>query len=205
MKKWVKVALLSAAISVVAILGGCTSASSVNYTDPTAVDTLSTNFSSTDLQTITSGMVNSLSTSPLISNAYKQNGGPLIIYVDNIQNNTDQHIDTGMISDAITSQILNTGLFQLVDMKAMAAAKKQLDFQAYSGMVDQSKAVQLGTMTGAQYMMYGNIANITQQNSSQQSVFYQITLSLMDLKSGLIVWQNTQQIRKVATKKAIGW
>jgi len=205
MKKWVKVALLSAAISVVAILGGCTSASSVNYTNPTAVDTLSTNFSSTDLQTITSGMVNSLSTSPLISNAYKQNGGPLIIYVDNIQNNTDQHIDTGMISDAITSQILNTGLFQLVDMKAMAAAKKQLDFQAYSGMVDQSKAVQLGTMTGAQYMMYGNIANITQQNSSQQSVFYQITLSLMDLKSGLIVWQNTQQIRKVATKKAIGW
>jgi len=205
MKNRFKIVLLAGVAMIIAILGGCSSASSVNYTDPTAVDTLSTNFSSTDLQMITSGMVNSLSTSPLIANAYKQNGGPLIIYVDSIQNNSDQHIDTSMISDAITSQILNTGLFQLVDMNAMAAAKKQLDFQAYSGMVDQSKAIQLGTMTGAQYMMFGNIANITQQNTSQQSVFYQITLSLMDLKSGLIVWQNTQQIRKVATKKAIGW
>ncbi|MCX5774030.1 MAG: penicillin-binding protein activator LpoB [Fusobacteria bacterium] len=205
MKNWIKIAILGMGVSLVVILGGCTSASSVNYTDPTAVDTLSTNFSSTDLQTITSGMVNSLSTSPLIANAYKQNGGALIIYVDSIQNNTDQHIDTSMISNAITSQILNTGLFQLVDMNAMSAAKKQLDFQAYSGMVDQAKAIQLGTMTGAQYMMYGNVGNITQQNTSQQSVFYQITLSLLDLKSGFIVWQNTQQIRKIATKKAIGW
>jgi len=198
MKKSLVVGAAVAALGSLLFLGGCSSTPTVQYTDSTAVDTLSTNFSSTDLQMTTSSMVNSLVTSPMISNAYKQNGGPMIIYVDNIKNNTDQHIDTGMLSDAITSQILNSGLFQLVDMNAMAAAKKQLDFQAYSGMVDQSKAIQLGTMTGAQYMVYGNISTMNASNGSQSSVFYQITMSMMDLKSGLIVWQNTKQIRKVS-------
>lgn len=42
--------------------------------------------------------------------------GRPIVYVDNIRNKTSEHIDTESITDSITTKMLNSGKFQLVDM-----------------------------------------------------------------------------------------
>ena len=194
--------VLIAAIMLVAIYG-CNKPQ-VNYTDATAVDTVTTDFSSTDLQTISQNMLESLLSSPVITKAANKNGGTLIVCVGDVKNNTDQHIQTTMLTNAISTKMLNSGLFQLVDMKVMKKVKSQLKFQTKSGMVDPAKAVEVGRMTGAQYMLYGDISNISQRNSDGGSVFYQMTLSMVDLKSGLIVWRNIKQIRKTANRAALG-
>jgi PBP1b-binding outer membrane lipoprotein LpoB len=36
-------------------------------------------------------------------------------------------------------------------------------------------------------------------------MFYQITMKLLSIKTGAIVWQGEQQIRKVATRSTFGW
>ena len=65
--------------------------------------------------------------------------------------------------------------------------------------------VRLGKQTGAQYMLYGNLASIVKSNGKVKDVFYQLTMNLMDLRSGELVWADQQEIRKQSKKKTLGW
>ena len=54
-------------------------------------------------------------------------------------------------------------------------------------------------------MLYGNLASIVKDNGKVKDVFYQLTMNLMDLKSGELVWADQQEIRKQSKKKTLGW
>ncbi len=186
------------------LLAGCgSSGPTVSYVDPNTVDTTSINFSSTDLQTTAATMVNQMLTSPVIVNLTK-NQSP-VMYVSGLTNNTSEFIDTQAITDTISTQLIQSGKFQFVDMNKVAAIKKQLAYQNSSGMVNPATAAKIGQQVGAQYMFFGDISSITATNSSQQSQFYQITMRLMNIQTGIITWQGQQQIRKVETRKTFGW
>ncbi|MDF2529259.1 MAG: penicillin-binding protein activator LpoB [Gammaproteobacteria bacterium] len=184
-------------------LAGCSSSPTVSYVDPNSVDTTSIDFSSTDLQTTVAQMVNQMLTSPMVMQLTASNQP--VLYVQGMTNNTTEHIDTDAITDAISTRLINSGKFQFVDMSKVAAIKQQMQYQHQSGMVDQQTAVALGQQIGAQYMFYGDISSISAVNSSQQSMYYQITMKLLSIKTGVIVWQGEQQIRKVAVRKTFGW
>jgi uncharacterized protein (TIGR02722 family) len=202
MKKKLYQALLATTITTTLFLSGC-SGTTIQYTDPDAVDTTSLNFSSTDLQTTAKKMVDSLLTSPRIMKI-TQKSTP-IIWVQTVENNTNEHIDTQAITNIISTELLNSGKFNFVDMSKVTAVKDQMQYQHYSGMVAQDKAVKIGQQVGAEYMLYGDISSISARNNYQQSQYFQITLKLMDLKSGLMVWQGQKQIRKISEKSYFGW
>lgn len=196
--------LSACSIAIAIILSGCTG-TTIQYTDPDAVDTTSLNFSSTDLQTTATKMVNSMLSSPRISKITANANDLPIIWPQTIQNRTNEHIDTSAIQNSVTTELLNSGKFNLVDMNKVDAVKAQMQYQNYSGMVAPDKAVKIGKQVGAQYMLFGDISSISAQNNYQQSQFFQITMKLMDLESGLLIWQGQKQIRKVAQKSYFGW
>jgi hypothetical protein len=196
--------LSACSIAIAIILSGCTG-TTIQYTDPDAVDTTSLNFSSTDLQTTATKMVNSMLSSPRISKITANTNDLPIIWPQTIQNRTNEHIDTSAIQNSVTTELLNSGKFNLVDMNKVDAVKAQMQYQNYSGMVAPDKAVKIGKQVGAQYMLFGDISSISAQNNYQQSQFFQITMKLMDLESGLLIWQGQKQIRKVAQKSYFGW
>jgi uncharacterized protein (TIGR02722 family) len=185
------------------LLSACSSGPTVNYVDPNTVDTTSINFSSTDLQTTAASMVNQMLASPVIVQL-TQTQSP-VMYVSGLTNNTSEFIDTQAITDTISTQLIQSGKFQFVDMNKVNAIKKQLNYQNNSGMVNSATAAKIGQQVGAQYMFYGDISSITAVNSSQQSQYYQITMRLMNIQTGIITWQGQQQIRKVETRKTFGW
>ncbi|MCX7122705.1 MAG: penicillin-binding protein activator LpoB [Gammaproteobacteria bacterium] len=185
------------------MLCACSSGPTVSYVDPNTVDTTSINFSSTDLQTTAASMVNQMLASPVIVQL-TQSQSP-VMYVSGLTNNTSEFIDTQAITDTISTQLIQSGKFQFVDMNKVNAIKKQLNYQNNSGMVNPSTAAKIGQQVGAQYMFYGDISSITAVNSSQESQYYQITMRLMNIQTGIITWQGQQQIRKVATRKTFGW
>jgi uncharacterized protein (TIGR02722 family) len=185
------------------MLTACSSGPTVSYVDPNTVDTTSINFSSTDLQTTAASMVNQMLASPVIVQL-TQTQSP-VMYVSGLTNNTSEFIDTQAITDTISTQLIQSGKFQFVDMNKVKAIKKQLNYQNNSGMVNPATAAKIGQQVGAQYMFYGDISSITAVNSSQQSQYYQITMRLMNIQTGIITWQGQQQIRKVETRKTFGW
>ncbi len=185
------------------LLSACSSGPTVSYVDPNTVDTTSINFSSTDLQTTAASMVNQMLASPVIVQL-TQTQSP-VMYVSGLTNNTSEFIDTQAITDTISTQLIQSGKFQFVDMNKVAEIKKQLNYQNSSGMVNPATAAKIGQQVGAQYMFFGDISSITAVNSSQQSQYYQITMRLMNIQTGIITWQGQQQIRKVETRKTFGW
>jgi len=187
-------------------LAGCASSGSgptVSYVDPNTVDTTAIGFNSTDLQTTAKSMVDQMLSSPVIIKLTK-NQSP-VMYVQGLTNNTSEFINTQAVTDTISTELLQSGQFQFVDMNKVKAIKKQLNYQNKSGMVDPTTAAKIGQQVGAQFMLYGDVAGISQSNSSQQSQYFQVTMKLLNIQSGLIVWQGQQQIRKVEKRKTFGW
>nr|WP_239986746.1 penicillin-binding protein activator LpoB [Fastidiosibacter lacustris] len=197
-----KICLLPTLLSV-SLLAGCASSGNVSYVDPQGVDTTSINFNSTDLQTTTQKMVGGMLSSPAIARITA--GAQPVVFFSTIKNETAEHINTGMLANTVSTEIINSGKFQFTDMSQVKEMKEQMDYQAGSGMVDQATAIKMGQQIGAQYMIYGSIADMQSMNSNQQSLFFLITLKMIDLKTGIIVWQDQKQIRKTQKRSTFGW
>ncbi|MCF6768262.1 penicillin-binding protein activator LpoB [Thiotrichales bacterium 19S11-10] len=185
------------------ILVGC--AEKVEYTNPNEVDTTAIGFSSTDLQVTTQKMVDSMLQSSSIKRVTDNGKKQPVVFFSGIRNETNEHINTNLLENTVSTRMINSGYFQFTDMKQVDAMKKQLDYQQQSGMIDQKTAVQMGQQLGAHYMFAGSIANIYAQGSSQDSNFFLITLKMVDLKTGTIVWQEEKQIRKTEKRTLFGW
>jgi penicillin-binding protein activator len=188
---------------VAAMAVGINGCSTVQYGDATAVETVNTDFGSTDLQMIAEKMVDDLLASPAMAEI-APNGKRPILFVDTIKNKTLEHIDTESVTDTISTKLLNSGRFRFVDMTKVDAVAKQLDYQQNSGMVDESKSVQMGRQVGAQFMLYGNFSAIQKTSGSTKDVYYKFTMKLSNLESGLVEFQSEKEIRKTKKKSLLG-
>ena len=184
-----------------ALVSGCST--EVSYGDAKATETVSVDYGSTDFQSMSRKMVQSLIDNPVMTEI-SSTGRP-VLFVDSIRNKTSEHIDTEALTDTMRTQLLRSGKVRFVDMSKVAAVKEQLEYQQAAGMVDPASMVRMGKQTGAQYMLYGNLASIVKDNGKVKDVFYQLTMNLMDLKSGELVWADQQEIRKQSKKKTLGW
>lgn len=186
----------------VGVLGsnGC---STVQYGDATAVETVNTEFGSTDLQMIAEKMVDDMLASPAMAEI-APNGKRPILFVDTIKNKTLEHVDTESITDTISTKMLNSGRFRFVDMTRVDAVAKQFDYQKNSGMVDETKSVQMGRQLGAQFMLYGNLSSIQKTAGSTKDVYYKFTMKLTNIESGLVEFQSEKEIRKTRKKSVFG-
>ncbi|WP_163934761.1 penicillin-binding protein activator LpoB [Paraferrimonas sp. SM1919] len=188
------------AVFIIATVSGCSSR--VDYGDAREVETVNENFGSSDVQSITTKMVDSMLTFPPVV-AITANERP-IIFVDRIKNKTTEHIDTESITDSISNQLLRSGKFRFIDMTKVEAVKKQLNYQNNSAMVNPSTAIKFGRQVGAEYMLYGNLSSIIKQTDDTRDVYYKMTMKLMELETGLVEWSDEKEIRKTKTKTLFG-
>ncbi len=173
----------------------------VAYSDPTAVETTTIDFGSSDLQQIAEAMVNSMLTFPPIVQVTSERRP--VIFVESIKNKTREHIDTEAITDTISTKLIQSGKFRFVDRTKVDAVLKELQYQA-SGIVDDSTRAQFGRQIGAEYMLYGNFTSIEKLAGRTKDLYYKFTLKLMNVETGIIEWQDEKEIRKVATRKLVG-
>lgn len=193
--------MVLAFIATGSLLSGCST--EVSYGDAKETETVTVEYGSTDLQSLASKMARSLADSPAVKEA-GVNGRP-VLFVDSIRNKSSEHIDTEALTDSMRTQLLRSGKFRFVDMSKVQSVKDQLEYQQQSGMVNPAAMVRLGKQTGAQYMLYGNLASIVKDNGKVKDVFYQLTMNLMELESGELIWADQQEIRKQSRKKTLGW
>jgi len=184
-------------------VGGLSACTTVKYGDAQSVETVNTDFGSTDLHLIASKLTDSLLASPFTAQI-TANGARPVVYVNTVSNKTDEHIDTESITDTISTKLLQSGLYRFVDPTQVNAVRAQLNFQNSDPLADAGTAIHFGQMTGAQYMLYGNLAGIDKQSGDSQDVYYKFTLRLLDLKTGLIDWQDEKEIRKTKSRGLFG-
>ena len=76
--------------------------------------------------------------------------------------------------------------------------------QQDSGLVDKKSAVQFGQQIGAEFLLTSNFTEIKQKAGSTTDVYYKFTMSLKNLKTGILEWSDEKEIRKVFKRGTFG-
>lgn len=187
--------------ALVVLASGCASTSSpvlgggnINYGDSKAVELITNEFGSTDLQMIAESMTRSLAQSGVLHNRP-------VIQVYEVRNKTSEYIDTREITTSIKTQLMKSGVARFAsDNTDMQTQVDQLKLQNQSGLYKDSTVSKMGNMVAAQYRLEGSISSIVKRNSDYKDVFYKFSLQLVDLNSGLAEWMDEKEIRKTTER-----
>lgn len=199
MKNGTRILLAAMAIGTLS-LSGC--ASTMQYGDAGSAKPISKEFGSSDLQQIAESMVDSMITFPPLVELTSSRRP--IVSVDKVKNKTMQHIDTESITDSIRAKLLRSGKFRFIDRTTDEQTIEELKTQRDSGLVDQKNAVQFGQQFGAEFLLTANFSEIRQKAGSTTDVYYKFTMSLKNLKTGILEWSDEKEIRKVFKRGTFG-
>lgn len=173
------------------------SGGNVSYGDSKAVETVTTDFGSTDLQNTAEQMTQSLLESRYIVGTQS----PPKIRLREVRNLTSEHIDTKAITDKIRIRLLKSGQVRfLADTANLKEVNAERDFTETS-----TKRTKMKAMTDSDYIVTGNVRSIKKTNKDLKDVYYLITMELVDPQSSEILWADEKEIRKTATKSMLGW
>lgn len=192
---------LSFAAALALLASGCASTSSpvlgggnVSYGDSKAVELVTNEFGSTDLQMIAESMTRSLAQSGVLQRRP-------VVQVYDVKNKTSEYIDTREITTSIKTQLLKSGAARFAsDNVDMQSQVDQLKLQNQSGLYKNSTVAKTGNMIAAQYRLEGSISSIVKRSSDYKDVFYKFSLQLIDVESGLAEWMDEKEIRKTTER-----
>ena len=184
----------------VVLMSGC--ATTVEYGDATSAQALSTDFGASDLQQTAAAMVDSLLTFPPIVEATSQRRP--VLTVSKVKNKTMQHIDTESLTDSIRAKLIKSGKFRFIDRTTEAEAIAEVKDQQEDGLTKQSQVVQFGQQEAAEFMLTANLSEIAQKAGNVKDVYYKFTMSLKNLKTGILEWSDEKEIRKVGKRSTFG-
>ncbi|TAH27362.1 MAG: penicillin-binding protein activator LpoB [Cytophagales bacterium] len=124
----------------------------------------------------------------------KFNKKPTIILGD-IVNKSHEHIEASTFIKDMEKEFINSGSIRIVqnDQFREKMRMERADQQKFSSLDTQKK---WGKELGADYMMFGTINSIVDQEGKRKVIFYQINLELADLESNEIVWIGDKKIKK---------
>lgn len=196
-KKWALVALLSGAAL---LLTGCETTPETRTIDakgPEALNTSSIN--SQDWANAADQLVQSLLSSSALERAPAQ---PAILAVDRVINNTTLSIDTDLLIKKIRVALTQTGKVAVTNTMGLGERA-----------VVASEAAELEEMTTGKkqklqaphYTLYGKLIQQTDRQGSQTQNTYSFQMSLVDVKSGLTVWEEERSIAKMTKRPSVGW
>jgi uncharacterized protein (TIGR02722 family) len=160
---------------------------------------LTDKWSESDMQNAVRALVKSATGHYAISSARR----PPIVMVTRLQNKTSEHIDTQSIMDMVRVELMRGGRVSFVDKAARDDISEEYEYQD-SGMVSQESKKGKGGQIGADFIINGRLDSIVQQAGRDKTVYYKITLNMTNLKTGIIVWSDYKQIRKIYRKRSVG-
>jgi uncharacterized protein (TIGR02722 family) len=138
-----------------------------------------------------------------------QTGKKPILVVMGIENRTDEHIDTKAITDTIRTKVINTGKASFVNESQRDNQLREQGYQLAN--CTPETRVMVGRQLGARYMLTGSLVKITKDTprqvrlSKQEQVYFQLTIEVTDLETGLIAWTTQKERVRGASKPLIGW
>lgn len=192
--------------SVLALGVGCSAfRSSVQEVDVNTAKPMDASYDYSDLRWLGNSFGADIAASPLVNQAAKK---PIMV-VMGIQNRTSRHIDTKAITDTMRTVLINSGKANFVNESQRDALLKEQGYQLANCTPETRTAI--GRQLGAQYMLTGSLVEIQKEQprqiraSKKEEIYYQLTVELTDLETGLIAWTQQKERARGASKPIVGW
>jgi hypothetical protein len=194
--KLVAVGMLSGGL----LLAGCTQ--QARRIDPQGTQTITT-VNELDIQDATDAAAE-LSQSLLASGQLGRGGEPSIIAIDRYVNNTGEHIDRDAVIKKIRVSLNKAGVARtLVTIDPTGALGGESDIASRAA---YERGAEWGhrTVTPDYALTFKILDNRTRAGDVRQTT-YIFQMSLVDVATGLAVWEDEKQITKQGEKPAVGW
>jgi penicillin-binding protein activator len=184
-------------IIIISLLAGC--GPTIRYEIKDEETVTGSDWSAKDLKDVSEYMTASINKSAYIMNLQKNSEKPRWMLAKDLKNETDEHVNTRTIMEKIRTRLINEGIANFVDDQAIEDILNQLKLQQ-SGLFDNKTAAQVGKLVGAKLILRGTISSIRKKSDRQDIIYYNITLQLVNIQTGEIIWTDEKEIQRLTRK-----
>ena len=191
-----KLKVLLSLISVL-LLSACTT--TVNRVESGTERDLSGYWNARDVRIVCEALIESALASPRVAQAIRAAGNrtPTVI-VGRFRNESNEHIDTTIISNTMETVIFNSGR---LDFVAGGALRDEIraERQDQQGWSSEETAAALGREIGADFLMTGSVRTIIDRSGNRTVRTYYVTAELTNIATNARLWfdQNTDVTKEI--------
>ncbi|PLY08643.1 MAG: penicillin-binding protein activator LpoB [Arcobacter sp.] len=158
-----------------------------------------------DFEKAASDMVASLLESGALN---KSAGGKYVVMMSDIVNDTTQRIDVKFLTKKMRIAILNSG--KAIMTSAVGTQRDDLAQDSRTlrdnDEFKKSTVIKKNTLYAPELSLSGNILQRTAKaNKDDQIVEYYFQLSMTDIKTGLVTWEDEVVIGKIGSNDTVTW
>ncbi len=193
-----KILKILAVTAMAAVIAGC-GGREVTRTDPDTVTDLSGYWNDTDARMVADSMVAQCLGGrwlDIFATARDSRPATPVIVVGGIYNESSEHINTNLFMNEIERSLLESGDVQIA---AGGSSRQEIRTERYDQSIFASPetAAEFGREIGADYVMTGDIGSIVDEEGDTRSIYYQISLELIDVETALKTWMGSLEIKKI--------
>lgn len=189
------------ALGTLLLLTGCetpTETRTVDAKGPEAINTSAIN--SQDWANAADQLLNSLLSSDALNNAPRK---PAVLAVDRIINNTSLMVDTDLLIKKIRVGLTQTGKIAITN--TMGLGERAVVASEAAELEEMQSGKKAKTLV-PDYTLYAKLIQQTDRNSKLTQNTYSFQMSLVQVKTGLTVWEEEKQISKqTKARPSVGW
>lgn len=129
------------------------------------------------------------------------------IAVRRVKNESDEHVDTKMVTDLLEEELLNSGNFRFTtEQKDKAMLANDVDSQQNSGAFKQNeRTAKVGQWNPPEYILTGRFTSIRKKKDGVEDVYFAFILRLDSINAATTVWTGTREIAKIKEQGSFGY
>jgi uncharacterized protein (TIGR02722 family) len=145
----------------------------------------------------------------LVQSFLKQVDEAPIVVILGIENRTREHLDTKALTDTLRGKLINSRKMRFVNAARRDDLLREQKYQ--QGQCTPETQAKLRSQLGAKYMLTGSIVEMGKESgrevriSKKEEIFYQLTVEITDLETGLIVAAPQAERARLESRPIIGW
>ena len=203
-----KARFFSMAVVLISVLAfsACGSSPGVKRVDPGSRIDLSGYWNDTDVRIVCEALIKDCLNSPRVDQAIKAKAGNIpggktpVVLVGRFRNESDEHIDTAIISSIMEAAIFNSGK---LDFVAGGGTRDEIraERQDQQGNASEATAAAVGKETGADFLLTGTVRTIIDRADNKTVRTYFVNAEMSNIETNQRMWMGqNSEIKKIITR-----
>ena len=178
-----------------AVAAGC--ATKVTRVEPGQITDLGGGWNDTDARLVAEELIKDCLAGRWVDEFNRANGRAPVVIVGAVKNRTFEHINPAVFTADMERALTNSGKVTFVASRDDREEVRAERADQQAGNTNPATISPKGLETGADFMVQGNIESIKDEVKGKYSVFYQVTLELVDLKTNQKRWIGQKETKKI--------
>lgn len=190
----------AAVVSASLLFTGCTTTQETRTVDAKGPESLNTSaINPQDWANAADQLVASLITSGALERAPKQ---PAVLAIDRVINNTQLMLDTDLLIKKIRVALTQTGKVAITNTLGLG---ERAVVASEAAELEEMQSGKKQKIIGPDFTLYARLIQQTDRANRVTQNTYAFQMSLVQVKTGLTVWEEERQIAKQTKRPGVGW